>query len=450
MALSVKKSKPTSDEIDQLKAQVEQLKARLERMEGKSPNGNGDSTPHSRRDLLKLAGAAAAGAAGTVLLRGVPASATTGLPLVLGNNTTNDANATTTIFPTSTPNPSSPTPLFQATGQGVNPGITVPATISTSGPASQSIPLIGAIGPGGSLPPIGQAGVPDYPGFAPIQGVGGDTTINPSSGAEKHSEGLNGWGYGDTGFGVTGESDFGYGVMGAAQGGIDLSAQGSGRVHQVALSNFGLTNPPAGPPNYAPNDFEQVRDQNGVLYISLPLGVAPGYAWVPVQAGGLNQTIFTAFTTKLLALYGPNDGDTFVDMLNDTAYVPAGGPDLNLNITPLFDCIALITGNASLYSGTPGYHQSFGIYVSGSTAPQSIVAWQEAGQPQQELPNAAFVQAVYPMTRGTAYNVRLKWKPNVAMPSGAVIRAGAGPFPKASGLTSVSPTRLTVLLIVTA
>jgi hypothetical protein len=50
--------------------------------------------------------------------------------------------------------------------------------------------------------------------------------------------------------------------------------------------------------------------------------------------------------------------------------------------------------------------------------------------------------------RGTAYNIRMKWKANNAQPAGAHIRAGAGPFPRSAGLTSVSPTRLTALLLI--
>jgi hypothetical protein len=61
-------------------------------------------------------------------------------------------------------------------------------------------------------------------------------------------------------------------------------------------------------------------------------------------------------------------------------------------------------------------------------------------------PNAAFLQTIYPLTRGTVYTVRAKWKANQA--TNATIRAGAGPFPAGSGLGNVSPTRLTAQLIV--
>src|SRR2546422_4097433 len=153
------------DRIAQLTAQVEALTARLAAIEAtreSSENGNGhNKAPQSRRDLLKLAGAAAAGAAGSILLGNVPAAATSGLPVVLGNSTTNDSATTTDLFPTTN---TAASPLFQATGQGVLSTTVVPATASTTPPLSQSVPLIGAIGAGGALPNIGSPPIPDYPG----------------------------------------------------------------------------------------------------------------------------------------------------------------------------------------------------------------------------------------------------------------------------------------------
>src|SRR5207245_993297 len=254
------------DKVAWLTAQVAELTARLEALEASpraSENGNGngrDKAPQSRRDLLKLAGAAAAGAAGSIVLGAIPAAATQGSALLMG--TANDATGTTDIFPTG-----APAPLMQATGQNVSPTTTVAATASTTSPTLQSIPLIGAIGAGGTLPLIGNnPAVPDYPGYAPIQGVGGSTI--PPGGNLPHSEGIKGWGAGSIGIGVTGESDKGYGVVGGS-GGIDIAALGTGRVLQSSLPDEMLSSPPAGPPKYNnPNDFEQVRDSNGVLWLS--------------------------------------------------------------------------------------------------------------------------------------------------------------------------------------
>jgi hypothetical protein len=452
MGQTTKPGLARGDEVARLTAEVEALRARLEKLEagGRPVDGNGKvnhSAPQSRRDILKLAGAAAAGAAGSIVLGAVPAAAANTQPVILGNQTTNDAATTTDIFPTTG---ATPAPLFQATGQGVTTTTTVPPTVSTniSAPTSQSIPLIGAIGPGGSLPLIGTQQIPDYPGFAPIQGVGGKATITTTQGPRAVSEGLNGIGFGDTGIGVTGESDTGWGVAGSS-GGIDLVAIGHGRISQVSLSNNFLTAPPIGPPNYIPNDFEQVRDGNGVLYISVNgTGFPPTTNWLPVQVAGLNQALFTASTTKLLGLKN-SDGITFVDMMPDNSpgIGLTGGPDLVLNIKPMFDCYAMIRGSASLYTDTGGMSQDIGIYVSGSSPPQSIVAWAESGGTVANTPNAVYVDAIVPMTRGTTYNVRLMWKANHAAGS-AIIRSGAGPFPLSAGLTSVSPTRLTALLVV--
>lgn len=256
------------DEVARLTALVQELKGRLERLEGATPEADaGNGSAHSRRDLLKLAGAAAVGATGAIVLGGVPAAAATGTPML--NGATNDTGLTTNVVPTAS---TSPSPVLQALGQGVTPPV-----VPTTAP-NQSIPLIGAIGPGGSLPPI--AGVIDYPGFAPIQGVGGVTVITVNGIPQTVSEGVNGWGKGSTGIGVTGESDVGYGVVGGS-GGIDLAALGNGRLLQLTLPDGLLSSPSSGPPNYRPNDFEQVRDGNGVIWVSqpAPLGSPAAAFW---------------------------------------------------------------------------------------------------------------------------------------------------------------------------
>jgi hypothetical protein len=269
------------DEVARLTALVEEMKGRLERIEGRptpppgpSPTSgggrNGSKDAQSRRDLLKLAGAAAVGAAGAVVLRGAPAAAATGDPIVMGQ--TNATGAATNIVSGAT----NPSPILQALGQGVTAPV-VPPNLP-----NQSIPLIGAIGSGGSLPAVGSAPA-DYPGWAPIQGVGGVGVITVNGFQQTVSEGINGWGKGKTGIGITGESDLGYGVVGGS-GGIDLAALGNGRILQLSLPVDPpslLSNPPAGPPNYQPNDFEQVRDGNGVIWVShqAPQGSPPAAYW---------------------------------------------------------------------------------------------------------------------------------------------------------------------------
>jgi hypothetical protein len=413
------KSRRKADKVAELTAKVEALQARLEKLERPTPspnggaNGNGhDGGAHSRRDLLKLAGAAAAGAAGSIVLGAVPAAATNGLPIVLGNSTTNDAATTTTIFPTTA---TTPAPLFEGIGQSVTGPTTVPPTVSTTGPASQSIPLIGAIGPGGSLPSIGSPAVIDYPGFAPIQGVGGDTTVL----GVHYSEGINGWGISPTGIGVIGESDVGYGVAGGS-GGISLAAFKNGRILQEGPQPSMLASSPAGPPIYAPNDFEQVRDLNGLVYVSLI-----GANWVPVQFGGLGVSLFSAVSNQQYALTGSN-GSTWMDM------DPIG---LKLTITPKFNCVAILTANSDLWTSTAGLNQDIGISVNGA-----IAGWKESGGFTTFSPNAAFLETLAAMSAGTAYTIKLQWKSNKPAGSGTIYAgAGNGPY---------SPTRLTALLIV--
>ncbi|TMB86433.1 MAG: hypothetical protein E6J37_12900 [Chloroflexi bacterium] len=79
-------------------------------------------------------------------------------------------------------------------------------------------------------------------------------------------DGVDGWAGGTSGAGVYGLTDAGYGVIGESSTGIGLYARSSGRIRQEALANPGA-------PTYTPNDFEQVRDAVGVLWIHNPSGV---------------------------------------------------------------------------------------------------------------------------------------------------------------------------------
>jgi hypothetical protein len=106
-------------------------------------------------------------------------------------------------------------------------------------------------------------------------------------------------------------------------------------------------------------------------------------------------------------------------------------------VTPSTNCLAIISGNADLWTANAGYNKDIGIDVN-----SSIVAWKESGGFAGTFsPNAAFVQAVVPMNGGTAYTVKLRWKTN-KLAAAATIYAGAGPIG-----TQFSPTRLTVQLV---
>jgi hypothetical protein len=186
---------------------------------------------------------------------------------------------------------------------------------------------------------------------------------------------------------------------------------------------------PAGPPNYVPNDFELARDANGLLYLSVT-----GGNWLPIQVGGLNLGFFTAVSTSQYRLAG-SDGSTWVDM--DAA-------KLSFTIAPLFDCYAVFTANSDLWTAVAGYNQDIAVFVSGGTyGAGQIVGWKESGGRSGTFsPNAAFLETVAKLVRGTTYTVKLQWKSNVPSPSSAAIYAGAGLGPV------FSPTRLSAQLVV--
>ncbi|MDQ6712364.1 MAG: hypothetical protein M3Z28_04125 [Candidatus Dormibacteraeota bacterium] len=95
------------EELAHLRALVEQQQQRLQRLEGQD-NGNDHDNghqPHSRRDMLRLAGlgiAGVAGAAGASVLGALPAAAANGGSVILGQ--TNSASANTSVVLTSAAN----------------------------------------------------------------------------------------------------------------------------------------------------------------------------------------------------------------------------------------------------------------------------------------------------------------------------------------------------------
>ena len=126
-----------------------------------------------------------------------------------------------------------------------------------------------------------------------------------------------------------------------------------------------------------------------------------------------------------------SSGTTWTDV--DTA-------NLTASVTPTADSTAVITGNIDLWTANSGFNQDIAITVDGT-----VVAWKESGGSAGTFsPNAAFVQAVMPLTvAGSPHIIKLQWKTN--KPEGsAKIYAGAGPWP--AGGSVFSPTRLTVWL----
>jgi hypothetical protein len=110
-------------------------------------------------------------------------------------------------------------------------------------------------------------------------------------------------------------------------------------------------------------------------------------------------------------------------------------------VTPAGDTLALVSGNADLWTANAGFDQDLGIFVTVDGAAERLVAWKESGGYGGIFsPNAAFVESLFPMSAGSTYVFTLKWKANHAA-TGATIYAGAG-----AG-TPHSPTRLSVQLI---
>jgi len=145
-----------------------------------------------------------------------------------------------------------------------------------------------------------------------------------------------------------------------------------------------------------------------------------------------NTSVQDAMTTGQPQL-AANDGVAWADM---------DSVKLSLSITTTTNCLALLTGNADLWTTRATYNQDIGIQVnSTSSVTADRVGWKESGGfAGTYSPNAAFVQSMFPIAANTAYTARLQWKANKSAPTGTVI-AGAGPIG-----TAYSPTRLTAVV----
>jgi hypothetical protein len=151
-----------------------------------------------------------------------------------------------------------------------------------------------------------------------------------------------------------------------------------------------------------------------------------------IPPGG--QQVATVVSSQQYQLTG-SDGWSWVDL--DPAH-------LAVRVSPSVDELAVISGNADLWTATAGYNQDLGIAVSGADPiayPDQIVGWKESGGFAGTFsPNAAAVTALYPLRAGGTYLIKLQWKTNRPA-NGATIYAGAG------GAAPYSPTRLTVGLL---
>jgi hypothetical protein len=157
--------------------------------------------------------------------------------------------------------------------------------------------------------------------------------------------------------------------------------------------------------------------------------------WVTQNFALTEGMVQSAVSTAQYVLTG-SDGKTWVDM--DAA-------QLALGATRCASSTAVITANADLFTSIAGVNQDIGVFVSDNGAPDQLVAWKESGGFNGTFsPNAAYVQATFPIVVGHAYVVRVKWKTNVA--TAGAIYGGAGPL--AGG--GYSPTRLTIQYLAAA
>jgi hypothetical protein len=163
--------------------------------------------------------------------------------------------------------------------------------------------------------------------------------------------------------------------------------------------------------------------------LSIPSDAIGAPPSVPLTGNG-TAPVFTRVSTQQYFLAN-NDGSLWVEM----------DPTLALPFRPAFNGMAIVTGNADLWTANAGYNQDIGVFISAGGT-DTIVAWKESGGfAGTYSPNAAFVQGIAPVTAGTLYTVKLKWKTNKPA-GGATIFAGAGPI---GG--KFSPTRLTVQIL---
>jgi hypothetical protein len=128
-----------------------------------------------------------------------------------------------------------------------------------------------------------------------------------------------------------------------------------------------------------------------------------------------------------------NDGSSWVDL---------DGGAVSTSFIPASAGMALLGGNADLFTGTTGINQDLGIWLSGGTYGSGrVVAWKESGGFAGTFsPNAAFVQTAQPVLAGVTYTVKLQWKAN-RPENGGTIYAGAG------AAAPYSPTGVTVQLL---
>src|SRR5260370_6438870 len=117
-----------------------------------------------------------------------------------------------------------------------------------------------------------------------------------------------------------------------------------------------------------------------------------------------NTSVQDAMTTGQPQL-AANDGVAWADM---------DSVKLSLPITTTTNCLALLTGNADLWTTQATYNQDIGIQVNSTTSVTADrVGWKESGGfAGTHSPQAPLVPSLFSTATPTPSNVRLPVKPN--------------------------------------
>jgi hypothetical protein len=283
--------------------------------------------------------------------------------------------------------------------------------------------------------------------FSPLGGGTrkGTLTITDDAAGSPHTVSLSGTGLGPgVAFSPPG-LDFGAVSMGSTSSGrpVQLTNSGSAALTISSLSASGdfqaTDNCPRGPATLAAGTSCTIT----VTFTPTVPGARTGTLTVTDNAGDSPQlyglkglgakATYTAVITTQASLTG-SDGATWQPI----------DPALTITIKLSDNEAALLSGNADLWTATPGVNQDLGITVSVGGGPDTLLFWKESGGFAGTFsPNAAFVHGNYQLQAGFTYVFKLVWKANSSAP-GASIFAGAGPIGP-----DYSPTRLTVQLVQT-
>jgi hypothetical protein len=383
------KIKEEQSVVDGQQAEIEAYRAPLEARAAGDSASEPKTKARSRRDLLRIAGAAVVGAAGAAALRVVPAAAANGDFVYVGGTFTGTAR----------------TSIANTAGSGF-------AANGSLGAEGLDAFCPGAIGYGvWSKSDIGYGVVAEAINSAAGSGVG----VYASS-----------------------SNTLGIGVQGIAGAAGGLGASFVGGRANLHLVNASLTGPPTG----AHLRGDIWMDNWGIMWICIGDGT-PGI-FAPLQTGGAGTSIFAKVSNQQYSL--PNsDGKTWVDM-DATNLSQIIIPIFSCQAVISVSC-DLWTAKAGLNQDI-GIFISGGTY-----SPGQIVAWKESGGFAGTFsPNAAFVETTQPLVKGTTYTINVRWKTNKPATGGATIWAGAGPLPVGSAgggvAGQISPTRLSTRLIV--